>query len=174
MKLTVLLIAAAGAMLTTGCGPTLSMHPLYADKDVVTDLPLEGMWTDEDAREIWGVKKTADGYETQKEEEKFELRLVRLGEFRFLDITCRDEPTVAIRGHLIAKVWMEGEELCAQTMDTDWLKQKVRETGFPHVEVSGKKQMILTAPTDLLQKFVLLYANEPKAFEETTRFHRVR
>lgn len=174
MKLMLLMVAAAGTLLTTGCGPTLSLHPLYTEKDVVADLPIEGMWTDEDAREVWVVKKRADGFEVRSDGEKLELRLVRLGELRFLDITCRDEPSLAIPGHLIAKVWMEGEELCAQGMDTDWLKQKVRETGFPNVELSGSKQMILTAPTDALRKFVLLYANEPKAFEETARFHRVR
>jgi hypothetical protein len=174
MKLMLLAIAAAGALLTTGCGPTLSLHPLYTNKDLVADLPLEGIWTDVDAREVWEVKKSADGFEVRSGGDKLDLRLVRLGEYRFLDVTCRDEPSLAIPGHVVAKVWMEGEELCAQAMDTDWLKQKVRQTGFPHVTLSAGKQIILTAPTDALRKFVLLYANEPNAFEETTRFHRVR
>lgn len=174
MRLTLLLIAATGALLSTGCGPTLSVHPLYEDRDIVSDLPLEGLWTDQDAKEIWDVRKSNTGYEAGNKEEKLRLQVVRLGDLRFLDITCCQDASLAIPGHLIAKVWMEGEELCAQAMDTDWLKQKVRETGFPNMELSKDKQMILTAPTPLLQKFVQLYANEPRAFSEITRFHRVR
>jgi hypothetical protein len=75
---------------------------------------------------------------------------------------------------MIAKVWMEGEELRIQVLDSDWLKQKIRESGFPHVEVEDE-QVILTAPTPELQKFTLLYAAEPKAFgSDVGKFHRVR
>jgi hypothetical protein len=169
MRHTLLLITAAGAFLSAGCGPTLSIHPLYEDADIVSDLPLEGLWTDQDAKETWNVRRAESGYEIADKDEKMRLQVVRLEGLRFLDITS-EETSLSIPGHLIVKAWIEGEELCAQAMDTDWLKQKVRETGFPNVELSKNKQVILTASTPVLRKFVLLYANEPRAFSEVTRF----
>lgn len=177
MKSLLLLVALISVVGMTGCGPTLSLHPLYTDKEVVSDLPLEGKWTDEDAKEVWSVSKSKDHYEAVQlgngNSEKYELHVVRLEQLRFLDITDNDTPSLAIPGHMIVKIWMEGEQLRIQAMDTDWLKQKIRETGFPYVEVD--KQILLTAPTPQLQKFILLYANEPKALDsEVGRFHRLR
>lgn len=172
-----LLVALAAVVVMTGCAPTLSLHPLYTDKDVVSDLPLEGKWTDEDAKEVWSVSKSKNGYEAVQlgdgDQEKYEISVVRLEQLRFLDITTKNAPSLAIPGHMIIKVWMEGEQLCMQSMDTDWFKQKIRETGFPYVEVD--KQMLLTAPTPQLQKLILLYANEPKALDsDVGKFHRLR
>jgi hypothetical protein len=178
MKIISLLVALAVATLMTGCGPTLSLHPLYTDKDLVSDLPLEGKWTDAEAEEVWAVRKSGDGYEATSpgasDPEKVEIHVVRLGELRFLDITSKGSPSLAVPGHMFAKVWMAGEELRIQVLDCDWLKQKIRESGFPHVELEDE-QVILTAPTPELQKFALLYAAEPKAFgSDMGKFHRVR
>ncbi|MCC7157255.1 MAG: hypothetical protein IT161_21930 [Bryobacterales bacterium] len=178
MKLTPVLIMTAGALLTASCGGTLSIVPFYEDRDKAFDLPLEGLWTDQDAKETWNVRKTAGGYEVGERQEALRLQVVRLEGQHWLDISCCDsccdDSSPSIPGHLIARVWIEGDELCVQTMDTDWLKGKVRELGFPHLELPDRKQIILTAPAPMLRKFVLLYANEPRAFSETSRFHRVR
>jgi hypothetical protein len=100
------------------------------------------------------------------------MRLVRLGEHRFLDLTSKNTPSLSIPGHLFAKVSVTGDELQIQMMDSKWLEQKARETGFPYVEAD--KQVILTAPTSDLQKFVLLHAADPDAFESAEKLHRVR
>jgi len=102
------------------------------------------------------------------------LHEVRLGDIRFLDITSKDTPSLALPAHMIARVWMEKEELRIQVLDSEWLRQKIRDTGVPHLEVEDE-QVILTAPTQDLQKFVLLYAAEPKAYEsDIGKFRRVR
>jgi hypothetical protein len=178
MKIISLLVALAAVTLMTGCGPTLSLHPLYTDKDLASDLPLEGKWADAEGDEVWTIHKSGDGFEgaspSTSDPEKVGIHVVRLGELRFLDITSKDTSSLDIPGHLFAKVWMVGEELRVQALDSDWVKQKIRETGFPHVEMEDE-QVILTAPTPELQKFVALYANEPKAFEsDVGKFHRVR
>jgi len=73
------------------------------------------------------------------------LHEVRLGDIRFLDITSKDTPSLALPAHMIARVWMEKEELRIQVLDSEWLRQKIRDTGVPHLEVEDE-QVILTAP----------------------------
>jgi hypothetical protein len=176
MRSILMIAALAAAALATGCGVTLSVHPLYAEKDLASDLQLEGKWTDDEAKDIWAVRKDGDVYvatcPTDKDSEPIEMRLVRLGEHRFLDLTSKNTPSLSIPGHLFAKVSVTGDELQIQMMDSKWLEQKARETGFPYVEAD--KQVILTAPTSDLQKFVLLHAADPDAFESAEKLHRVR
>jgi hypothetical protein len=166
----------AAATLLSGCGVTLSIHPLYTDKDLASDPQLEGRWTDDEAKDIWAVRKDGNVYvatcPTDKDSEAIEMRLVRLGDQYFLDLTEKDTPSLAIPGHLFAKISVSGDELLVQMMDSKWLEQKARESGFPHLEVD--KQVILTAPTPELQKFVLLHAGDAEAFEDAERLHRIR
>lgn len=178
MRNLTLAIALAAAALTIGCGPTLAVHPVYTDKDLVSDLPLEGQWKETDDQEVWTVHKFGNGFEASAEgtsdPEKVLLHVARLGEFRFLDIASKDTPSLAIPAHMIARVWMEKEELRLQVLDSEWLRQKIRDTGAPHFEAEDE-QVILTAPTPDLQKFVLLYAAEPKAYEsDVGKFRRVQ
>ncbi|MGA2329279.1 MAG: hypothetical protein ABSH05_23705 [Bryobacteraceae bacterium] len=176
MKSILTIATLAAAALATGCGVTLSLHPLYTDKELASDLQLEGKWTDDDAKDIWVVRKDGNVYvatcPTDTDSEAIEMRLVRLGDHHFLDLTSKNTPSLAIPGHLFAKVSVAGDELQIQTMGSKWLEQKARETGFPYLELD--KQVILTAPTPDVQKFVLLHAGEPDAFEDAERLHRVR
>jgi hypothetical protein len=178
MRYLPLSIALAAVALMSGCGPTLALHPVYTDKDLVSDLPLEGQWKESDDQEVWTVRKFGNGFEAFAEgsgdPEKVVLHMLRLGEFRFLDITSKDTPSLAIPAHMIARVWTEKEELRIQVLDSEWLRQKIRDTGAPHVEVEDE-QVILTAPTPELQKFVALYSAEPKAYEsDVGKFRRVQ
>jgi hypothetical protein len=178
MRYLPLSIALASVALLSGCGPTLSLHPVYTDKDLVSDLPLEGQWKETDDQEVWTISKFGNGFEasapSSSDPEKVLLHEVRLGDIRFLDITSKDTPSLALPAHMIARVWMEKEELRIQVLDSEWLRQKIRDTGVPHLEVEDE-QVILTAPTQDLQKFVLLYAAEPKAYEsDIGKFRRVR
>lgn len=177
MKIISLVVALAAVALMTGCGPTLSVHPLYTEKDLASDLALEGKWADAENEEVWTIRKSGNGFEgtspSTSDPGKVGIHVVRLGELRFLDITSKDTSSLDIPGHLFVKIWMVGEELRLQALDSDWLKQKVRETGLPHLELEDE-QMILTAPTPELQKFIARYANDPKSAEsDVGKFHRV-
>lgn len=183
MKTAMPLILLAGVALLTGCGPTLSVHPLYTEKDLVSDLPLEGTWTDDKGEGMFTVRKSGNGFEvlyTERSDsasaQKLDVHLLRLRDFRFVDVAPRQESPLSIPGHLFAKVWMEGSQLHVAIMDSDWLKQKIVDSGFPAHRASGEdrgKQIILTAPTEELQKFVLWYAAEEKAFDVSGALHRV-
>jgi hypothetical protein len=167
--------------LTTGCHPTLSIHALYTKEDLVSDLPLEGNWMEEDEPGdgiLYQVRKNADGYEVILADPgeppvKLDMHLVRLREFRFLDIAT-PAPDVAIPGHMFARVWMEGDGLRIAMMDQDWVWQRMFESGFAVRLGTGQdSQMILTAPTRELQMFVLSYAADPAAFGDPGRLHAV-
>ena len=75
----------------TGCVPCL--NPIYTDKDVIVDPVLVGTWGSGEPKEKWVFTKTAarsyklaqtDGDGVTAE---FDVRLVRLGDYRFLDLS---------------------------------------------------------------------------------------
>ncbi len=176
MRNAVLLVVLACVIPMTGC-LTLSVYPLYSAKDVVTDLPLEGQWVDTAHQENWEIRKGGDVYIANSpgddEDEPVEMRLVRLGERHFLDLTANDTPSLAVPAHMFAKVWVVGDDLHIQTMDSAWLEKKVRESGMAFVELPDK-DVLLTAPTAELQKLVLRCVDDGEAFGEQVTLHRVR
>ncbi len=175
MRNALLLGVLACVLPTTGC-LTLSVYPLYTAKDVVTDLALEGKWMDQDHKETWDIRKGGETYiainPADEDSEPVEMRLVRLGARHFLDLTSNETPSLTIAAHMFAKVWMTGDELHIQTMDSTWLDKKARDSGLAFVELPDK-DLLLTAPTAALQKLVLRYADDPAAFGEAVTLHRV-
>lgn len=176
MRNPLLPVVLACTLSMTGC-LTLSVYPLYTAKDLVTDPLLEGKWTDPEDKDVWEIRRNGDAYvatcPTDKTSEPVEMRLVRLGEQRFLDLTSRDTPSLAVAGHLFGKVSIAGEELSIQLMASSWLEKKVREIGFPCLELPDR-DVLLTAPTADLQKLVQRYASDVEAFEKPTKLRRVR
>src|SRR6476660_5179266 len=92
------------ALLTTGCGDLLSLHPLYNGQDRLFDASLEGRWESED--DILSVDRVDDAYEVtmqakrnSSEPEKFETRLVDIKGIRFADLL----PMEGI-GHMFLRV----------------------------------------------------------------------
>src|SRR6266849_2823168 len=83
------------ALLTTGCGDLLSLHPLYTEQDRVFDATLEGRW--ESNADLLFVDRAGDGYEVTlqskknpSEQSKYETRLVDIGGVRFADLLPLD------------------------------------------------------------------------------------
>jgi hypothetical protein len=176
MRNALLLVVLACVLPMTGC-LTLSVYPLYTANDLVADLPLEGKWMDPDKKETWEIRKGGDGYvavnPTDEKSEPVEMHLVRLGDRRFLDLTSNNTPSLAIAAHLFAKVWMTGEDLHIESMDSDWLEKKARDSGLAFVELPDK-ELLLTVPTAGLQKLVLRYADDAGAFNDPVTLHRVK
>jgi hypothetical protein len=176
MRNPLLLIALACTLPMTGC-LTLSVYPLYTAKDLVTDPRIEGKWAAEDDNTVWEFHNHGDAYlatcPSDKTSEPVEMRLVQLGEQRFLDLTAHDTPSLAVAGHMFGKISIAGEELSIQLMASSWLEKKVREAGLPSLELTDR-DLLLTAPTADLQKFVLRYAADPDAFEKAVKLRRMR
>lgn len=169
MRLVAMLAVLAGALLSTSCGPALSVNRLYTEKDLVTDDRIVGQWADGKNEGVFEFRKNGDGYiavEAGKSEcEAYSVHIVRIGQTLFLDAAPYKSHDLAIDGHVFLKLRLDNDELNMQLMDWEWLKDKAVQAGLAQFETVDK-QRILTASTPELQKFLALYANEPKAFED--------
>jgi hypothetical protein len=67
---------------------------------------------------------------------------------------------------------MTGDQMQIQVISDAWLEKKARETGLPLLELPDK-DVLLTAPTADLQRFILRYAGDPDAFEKPETLHRI-
>ena len=130
MRFSKLVIIVIPIVLLAGCW-TLSLHPLYFEKDLVFDPALEGSWSNpDDADEIWTFERmdeksyaltvfedvnvdtlhrTADGEididpgNDPKSFGEFEAHLVQLGDYYFLDLYPEDTDVAGefIQSHIL-------------------------------------------------------------------------
>jgi hypothetical protein len=171
-------------LILAGCVP--SWNPLYTEKDLVFDPLLVGTWipvnAQEGSPEAWVFTKSGDKlYQLQQTDEEgrkagFEVRLVKLKDHRFLDLylTKLESDDVKLNAwagfslvpaHLILKVEQVEPTLKIAAMNPDWMKQflKQHSDAIAHrVVLDGN--IILTASTSELQKFVLEHVDEQEFF----------
>jgi hypothetical protein len=184
MRSAKILIMLGVAIFLTGCVP--SLHPLFTDKDLIFDPALLGSWVDEDGKNIWEFQKSGENayelvYTENEEPAKFQAHLVKLGDFLFLDI-FPEEPEMKnglykgllIPAHGFSRIWIERDSVRLAYMDPDWLKEMINKKkvkiGYDLID----QGLILTAPTEDLQKFAVKYAEDDKAFSVKTELHRQR
>jgi hypothetical protein len=174
MRFTLWLAVLAGAAAMTGCAPAVAIHPLYTTQNLVSDMPLEGTWSEKDG-EIWQIEKAGDGYTVKSAEgTTYAVHLLRLQEYEFVDVASKSDPEVGVAGHLFAKIRMSGDELYVSPIDETWLKHMVEAGQAPQSTVGEGQQIVLTAPTSELQKFILLHAADPDAWDDNDdALHRV-
>ncbi len=177
MRLTRLLVVLGWALLLAGCEPTLSLHPLFTEKDLVFEPALVGSWAgEEDKTTITFQKAGENAYElffmgegtTGKH---FEARLAQVGRFLFLDVCPKEVDTKddfykkhLVRAHTFYRIKIDGDVLKINYLDDDWVKKMAAErtTNIPQENLDG--EIVLTAATDELQNFVLMYAEDTEAF----------
>jgi hypothetical protein len=182
MRALKLTVALGLAVLVAGCVP--SLHPLYTEEDLVYDPALVGTWTEEESEDTWTFRKVGDkSYDLIYTEEgvpaRFDAHLVRVGEFLFLD-TYPGEPDIKngfylihlVPAHTFSRIEMEGDALRYAMLDLDWLKRMIAEkaTDIGHEEMEGG--ILLTAPPNELQEFLLKYADDDNAFPDSKELHR--
>jgi hypothetical protein len=177
MRNALLFVVLACVLTMTGC-LTLSICPLYTAKDVVTDPAIEGKWADPDTKDVWAIQKFGDSAyiatnPADENGEPVELRLVQLGERRFVDLTAKDTPSLAVAGHVFGKLWVTGDVLHLQMMSDKWLEKKARDAGLAFA-TGPDKDVLVTASTADLQKFVLKYADDPDAYDSPSVLHRTK
>ena len=96
MRCTLLLAVLAAAAAMTGCAPAVAIHPLYTTQDLVSDLPLEGTWSEKDG-EIWQIEKSGDGYTVDSAEgTKYTVHLLRLKDSEFVDVASKADPELGV------------------------------------------------------------------------------
>ena len=173
----------AAVFTISGC--LRSLHPFYTEKTLVFETKLVGTWVDQDTS-VWTFVQTGPkAYELVYTEKgspgRFDAHLVKLGKFMFLDLFPK-EPVLQngfykfhlVPVHSILRVWIEEEKLRMAMLNHDWFKEQVDRKKVKLAHEHRENEIILTASTADLQKFVVKYADDPKAFPEPADLRRMR
>ncbi len=174
------ILAVLGILLIlTACEPTLSIHPIYTDKDLVFDPALVGSWVGEgdgDKTTLTFQKSGENTYELffmgeGTSGKHFEARLAQVGRHLFLDVSPKELDTKddfykmhLIRAHTFYRVRVDGDLLQINYLDDDWVKKMTAERTTNISQENFDGEVVLTAPTDELQSFVLMHAEDEEAF----------
>ncbi|HXG38373.1 MAG TPA: hypothetical protein VNL36_06360 [Bacteroidota bacterium] len=163
------------SLMIVGC--VRSFNPLFTAKDLIFDQTLIGTWTDNNNNTWTFLKGKEKSYEliyTEKNSPaKFKAHLVKLGKYRFLDLVP-EEPGIdnsffaahLIPVHTFSRIWIAEDSLRLSVFDNGWLKKMI---DSKKISIAHQRQgdgIILTASTRELQKLVVTYADDPKAFPE--------
>jgi len=194
MKKPLLPVALAALGVMTGCLPT-SINPLYTDKDLAFDPALAGVWSDkDDSKETWTFEKAGEkSYkflytESDGKAGQFEARLLKIGDTRFLDF-FPDESGIAemnrsdfykihlVRTHSFLKVSQIEPTLQMTPLDLKWLREFLGKNpqAIRHEKIGDgdDAQIVLTASTAELQKFVLTHLKTEGAFGDPINLKRL-
>jgi len=125
------------------------------------------------------VVKEKDG--EQQVSEKFEVRLVQLGAFWFLDIYPKSSEGISefyrmhlIRAHTISRVEFKQDSIQMAFLNASWLKAKITENSVDIPYVKADDALLLTGTTEELQELVFCYANDDQAFADPLLLEKQR
>ena len=178
---------AAASVLLSGCDApdsvfVLSLQPSYTSADLQTDQGLEGSWTVTDGdvtfcfepgehKEYKVTVKETDGGRVATAE--FEVHLIRVGAFWFLDFLPNTEPGSSefyqmhlFRAHSIARIDLARDTLQMAFFNATWLQKEI---DAKSVDASYKKTdgtLLLTGTTEEVQDLLFLHGNDDTAFSD--------
>ena len=187
------------SIVPTGCDSdgnpfVVSLQPFYTQVDLEADSRLNETWTDKEGdvtfafeqrrekgkeKEYELVVKEKDG--EQQVSGKFEVRLVQLGAFWFLDIYPKNNEGKSefyrmhfIRAHTITRVEIKQDSIQMAFLSASWLKAKIKENSIDTPYVNASDALLLTGTTEELQELVFRYANDDQAFADPLLLERQR
>lgn len=167
-----------------GC-VVMSVYPYYKAKDVSFDGALLGRWIPEEATnastasEFWTFEKinestykltTVEGSTNHYDAVRF-----KLGGVTFLDCLTRERSDVQTPNHILMRTEIVGTQLKMELLDYKWLCDLIEKNPrvIRHVLVAneagsqgGGGQVVLTADTAELQKFILKHLKMTNAWVE--------
>jgi hypothetical protein len=189
MKTTIRIAAGlALSALFAGCVAT-SVYPFYTAKDVIFEPALVGTWGEPGStnatNEQWRFEKAeGQAYKlTVQEKEKpseFDTCLFKLKGVLFLDLCPRERPDNSLPLHYLLKVNRLGPSLEVSLLDYDWLTKLIEKNprAVRHIIVPKKLgesdggNLVLTADTAELQKFIVKHMNSEEAFGKSQVLER--
>jgi hypothetical protein len=189
MKTIISLTTGLALMTVLAACVVTSVYPFYTDKDVVFDPALIGAWAEAGSTnapdEHWRFEQAGGlAYKlTIQDKEKrteFDTHLFKLKGRLFLDLYPRERPEDSLPLHYLLKVTRIERMLEVNMLDYDWLKKLVERNpqAIRHLVVprnlgeNGEGNLVLTADTVELQKFILKHAKTEGAFGKGSVMHR--
>ena len=189
-----ILLALGGVCLwLMGCGIT-SVYPFYTEKDLIFDPALVGHWEkvndDKDPDPIEFKKSGDKEYRLWLKEgetkeghvlhlEKYAVHLFKLRTQLFLDLLPVERHEDSIPVHHLMKADQITPTLKMATLSDNWLSELLKKTPgalahqlIPDPNDPNKSELVLTAPTRELQRFLLKQLKNNAAFEPTQEWKR--
>jgi hypothetical protein len=170
------------AGLIAGCVVT-SVYPYYQTKDVSFDAALLGKWIPADATnastadEFWTFEKINDRtYKLTTIDNKtnqYDAVLFNLGGATFLDCLTRERGEIQTPSHILLRTEIVQSQLKMTLLDYKWLGELIEKNprAIRHIIVAneagtdgGGGQLVLTADTAELQKFILKHLKTKEAW----------
>jgi len=189
MRTTSLMLLVSVVMMASGC--IRSLHPLYTEQDLVYKRDLVGTWAEEDTAGSWTFTRAGEkryklthrqkGYQqgfihsetVPGDSATFEVHLAQFGDFLFMDLfpdplERRNDLCKVhwIPVHTFSRVWLENDALKMSMLNADWLEAMIEDGNLKIAHERIEDEIILTASTEVLQKLVISFANDPEAFPE--------
>ena len=181
-KLPVIAAGICLLLLTSGC--LISLHPLYTPDKIAFRPELAGTWqvSGENASMTFAPLPDGRGYHLSYYEnelgaeagEQYEAYLLQLGDYYFLDfypdterMQCEElNLATLLPTHGFARIdFTSRDEFTLHLFDIEWLEElfRQRRIRLQH-EVTEDGLIVLTAPSEELQKFVTKYAEDERAY----------
>jgi hypothetical protein len=177
------------ALLLAGCIVT-SVFPFYTAKDLAFEPGLLGQWQDvKDENNHWHFARSGTNayritFTSGQDTNQIQGHFFKLDGQAFMDLfgtegSCDAFPP-PIPSHMVLRVLQVTPTVRMAALDHDWLKKYLAENPKAirhHLVQSDEKsddvQVVLTAETPELQKFVLGLLKTPAAWQEATELKRV-
>ena len=132
---------------------------------------------EQDARFGEGVLDRQEGFMRSQtvpgDSATFEVHLAQFGGLLFMDLfpeplNRRNDLCKVhwIPVHTFSRVWIEDDALKMSMLNAEWLEKMIDEDSLKIAHERIDSEIILTASTDVLQKLVISFANDPEAFPE--------
>ena len=170
----------------TGC-ISFTFNPIYTEKDLIFEPALSGLWSEPDSRDTYKFARAGEkSYELVYTDENgykgtFEVHLVNLGGTMFLDLYPRKKEITNnefYNAHFLVLhsiVYVEQIEptLKISMMNDDWLKEYLEENPTAISYQIFNDNVVLTAPTEEVQAFLVSHVHMEGAFETPTEMIRL-
>jgi hypothetical protein len=175
-------------LLAPGCVP--SLNPLYTEQDLIFDDRLLGDWAEDgDTADHWRFERLDERLYRVTcteggKEGRFDVRLMDLDGRRYLDFEPSEESLDPVglggfyrmhwvRAHTFAELGLVDGVLRMAMVNGDWLSKHLEQNpGSLAHRRRGSDELLLTASTEQLQRFVKTHAGE--MFGDAMELKRVR
>jgi hypothetical protein len=172
-------------------GCVQSLHPFYTDEQLIFEPNLIGYWSDADGKNTFDIPAPDADHDTKvyrvaytDEHGKtgtFIARLARADKYLIADITP-DELDDNKGGmykaqflpvHTFLLIEVTKDTLKIRAMDYEWLKKELetRPDSVAHEILNGER-ILLTAPPEKVQAFVLKHVDTPGAYGNWAEYKR--
>lgn len=201
MKKHTVFFLAMATILLASCS-IRSLHPIYDEASTISKPEIIGTWKDADST-IYKIEaenassyttKQSDGYlleifnaKNDSNLVKMYIHLIEIEQQVFWDLFPTDEYEKNIPGvmtenllpvHTFGKLEIQPDLLKVYYFKGDWLEDLFEQNKIriPHEKIitNNGTSIVLTASTSELQKFILKYHKENKAFEDPMILNRVK